>query len=232
MNNCYVYALMDPTTQEIFYVGKGTGYRDKSHLKPSLWSEPKKTTNPFLYYKIKSLMENGTPPIVKRLCENLKEQSAYDLESSLIKEYGRRFVDSGGRLFNISDSSGGSFAGQAKPWTNERRKQHKILSKTRRKYDPTYDELYDDYITNNLKRSEISRKYGISDALIKKRLREYGIYKPKTLAYPKRNVYSCVTCGNIFETPSSVKIRKYCSRGCYRNTNDNILEKSKTNEQE
>jgi hypothetical protein len=222
-----VYALIDPLTNEIFYVGKGTGYRDTSHLKPSSWKDPKNTTNPFLYHKIKSLMENGTPPYVKRLQENLHEESAYQLENMLIKEYGRRFSEPSGKLFNITDSCGGSAAGKAKPWSNERRERHKILSKTKRKYDPTYDELYDDYITKNLKRSDISLKYNISDALIKKRLQDYGIYKPKTLAYPKRNVYNCVTCGNIFETPSSVKMRKYCSRKCYRNTNDN-LEKSET----
>jgi hypothetical protein len=69
MNNCYVYVLVDPITDEIFYVGKGTAYRDSSHLKPSSWNDPKNTVNPFLYFKIKSLMENKTPPIIKRLHE-------------------------------------------------------------------------------------------------------------------------------------------------------------------
>jgi len=227
MNNCYVYVLVDPITNEIFYVGKGTGYRDSSHLKPSSWCDPKNTVNPFLYFKIKSLMENKTPPIIKRLHENISEDAAYHIENDYIKLYGRRFVDDHGKLFNISDFKGGSSFGKTKPWTDERRDKHISLCKEKRKYDPTYDELYNDYIVNNLKRKEISQKYNISDALVKKRLAIYGIIKPKNLVYPPKNMYTCITCDKNFETPSSVKDRKYCSRKCYRNNGaGNELEKS------
>jgi len=227
MNNCYVYVLLDPITQEIFYVGKGTGSRDSSHLKPSLWNNPKNTVNPFLYFKIKSLMENKTPPIIKRLHENISEDVAYNIENNYIKQYGRRFLDNNGKLFNISDFKGGSAVGKKKPWSDDRKEKHKCYWRERRKYNPSYDELYNDYIVNNLKRKEISEKYNISDVLVKKRLNEFGIIKPKKLAYPQRNEYTCIVCSKKFETPLSVKVRKYCSNKCYRNNNAiDVVEKS------
>lgn len=183
MDNCYVYGLYDPNTDDLFYVGKGTGYRDASHLKPSMWTNPKKTTNPFLYYKIKSLMENDTPPVIKRLYENVSEEEAYRLENDIVLKYGRRFSKENGKLFNISEYKGGNKKGKKLHWSEDRRKEHRIHCKSKRKYDPTYEELYDDYITKNLKRCEIAEKYKVSVVLVKKRLQHFGITKPKHLRY-------------------------------------------------
>lgn len=183
MSICYVYGLYDPNTEDLFYVGKGTGYRDTSHLKPSMWSNPKDTTNPFLYYKIKSLMENNTPPIIKRLYENISEEDAYRLENELVLKYGRRFSGENGKLFNISEFMGGNKKGKELSWTKERHKQHKMFWKKRRKYDPSYEELYEDFIIKNMKRDEIAKKHVVSVALVKKRLQYFGIKKPKHLRY-------------------------------------------------
>lgn len=215
MSDCYVYGLFDPNTNEIFYVGKGAGYRDTSHLKPSMWKNPQDTTNPFLYYKIRSLMDNSTPPIVKRLFENVTEQEAYEIENKLILEHGRRFSDKNGKLFNISELMGGNKKGKRLIWTEERLKSHQEFCKQNRKYNPTYEELYDEYITQNMKREDIAAKHDVSGALVKKRLRYFGIQKPKELRYSKKNTYFCDVCKTLFETPASVKDRKYCSRQCY-----------------
>lgn len=214
MNECFIYGLYDPNTNEIFYVGKGTEYRDRSHLKPSMWKDPKKTCNPFLYYKIKSLMENNTPPIIKRLYENLLEEEAYRIEAEIIKEHGRRFSPENGKLFNISEWVGGNKKGIEMPWSEERKQRHREYCKSKRIYDPTYEELYDDFITNNLKRKDIAEKYGVSDALIKQRLRYFGIKKPKHLQYGKQPTHICEVCNNSFETSPSVK-RKFCSKECF-----------------
>jgi hypothetical protein len=220
LNVFYVYALIDQDTKEIFYVGKGSGYRDSSHLKPSLWKNPKETVNPFLYYKIRSLMNKNKPPIIKRMYENLSESEAYDIETRLIKEYGRRFSEEKGKLFNISDTKGGSLKGIPKPWNNLRYENHKNFWKNKRLYDPSYDELYNDFIEKNMKRKEIAKKYSISESLVKKRLEYFGIKKPKKLAYPEKNKFFCVVCNNLIITPNSVKKRIYCSRDCYfRNKN-------------
>jgi hypothetical protein len=215
MNDCYVYALIDPITKEMFYVGKGTGYRDKSHLKPSLWKNPKDTTNPFLYYKIRSLMLSDTPPIIERLYENIHENEAYEIENKLIEQHGRRFVDSGGKLFNISEFMGGNKKGATFAWSEERIKTHQTKCKEKRKYDPTYDELYSEYISENLTRKQIAEKHNVSNALVKKRLHFFGIHKPSHLQYPQKNQHECSECKDAFTTPASVKDRKYCSRVCY-----------------
>lgn len=219
MRETYVYALIDPTNKTIFYIGKGTGYRDSSHMKPSMWKNPEKTSNPFLYYKIKSLMDNDTPPQTIRLLENVSEEEAYEYENQLIIKYGRRFVD-GGILFNISDFKGGSFHGRKKPWSEERRINHKKLCKNNRMYNPTYDELYRDYILNNFTREQISIQNNISESLVKKRLQEYNIIKPKENLYPKKNKFICIKCDRNFFTPKSVSKRKYCSRKCYRSIDE------------
>lgn len=216
MNDCYIYALIDPNTNEIFYIGKGTKYRDKSHLKPSMWKDPKNTPNPFLYYKIRSLMISGTPPIIKKLYENICEKEAYNIEHNLIEEYGRRFIDQQGKLFNISDSIGGSKKGSKNTWSNERKEKHQKICKEKRKYDPSYEELYNEYIVENISRKEIAEKYDVSCALVKKRLQFFGIQKPTHLQYPAKNEYKCTVCESTFTTPASVKKRKYCSRSCYR----------------
>lgn len=214
MTECYIYGLYDPNTNELFYIGKGTGYRDTSHLKPSMWKNPKESVNPFLYYKIRSLMDNNTPPVVKRLYENITEQEAYDIENKLIIEHGRRFCDKGGKLFNISEFMGGNKKGGTIHWDETRRKEWQNFCKKNRKYDPTYEELYDEYITQNMRREDIATKHNVSDVLVKKRLQYFGIQKPKELQYPKKNGYSCKHCGTNFETPASVKHRKYCSQRC------------------
>jgi hypothetical protein len=213
----FVYVLKDPKTEEIFYVGKGTGYRDKSHIKPSNWKNPKNTKNPFLYYKIKSLMEKNTPPIIERLYENLTDEQAYEIEHSLIKEHGKRFSgNKRGKLLNISDWKGGPNSGSKNPWSKKRKKDYKKICNKRRKYNPTKKELYEDYVLKNKKRQEIALENGVSDVLVKKRLQELGITKPKELVFPERNVYTCESCSKEFTTPKSVKKRHYCSDKCYQ----------------
>jgi hypothetical protein len=219
MNNSYVYALVDPNNDSIFYVGKGTGYRDVSHFKPSMWSNPEKTNNPFLYFKIKSLFEKDTPPQTIRLLENVSEDVAYEYESDIIKKMGRRFVD-GGELFNISDFKGGSHIGQNKPWTKERHEKHKQKCKQTRIYDPSFQKLFQEYVEENLTRKQIAEKYNISEVLVKKRLQELKIKKPKQKCYPNKNTFRCIRCDKIFFTPKSLKNRKYCSKTCYRSDDE------------
>lgn len=216
MKTFYVYALYDPTTEVVFYIGKGCGDRDRSHLKPSMWKTPKETCNPFLYFKIKKLMEQNTPPVIKRIHEDLTEQKAYEIEHELIMKYGRRFSSDDGLLFNISDYKGGSNKGQNKPWTEERKEKHKKINKTKRIYDPSYDLLYEDYVIKGKTRKKIAEENRCSEVLVKKRLEHYEIIKPKEKIYPEKRKHMCIKCNVIFYTPNSVKHRKYCSRQCMK----------------
>lgn len=220
--NFYVYGYFDPETNELFYVGKGSDYRDVSHLKPSNWSDPSTSVNPFFYYKIKSIMDKGIRPIVKRIHENLTESEAYDIEHKIIMANGRRFVD-GGSLFNLSDNKGGSSKGTSKPWSNARKDEHRKLCASRRKVNDR-EELFKMYVDNLMTRRDIADHYGVSEVLIKKRLSEFGISKTKKqIDETRKSVFNamneireCKACKSEFNVvQSSTKI--FCNAKCSQN---------------
>ena len=82
--NYYVYLLTDPrNNDEVFYCGKGSADRWKSHL--GHWSGNGKN-NP-TSNKIKRIQQEGLQPGVLFLHENIEDEDlAYDLETIYIKE--------------------------------------------------------------------------------------------------------------------------------------------------
>lgn len=99
--NYYVYFLIDPRTDQPFYVGKGKKDRAKSHLK-----ETQETTiNIRKYNKIQSILKEGLEPKIIYYAVDLSEQTAYNLEADLIKKYGRKDYDEGGILLNICEDN-------------------------------------------------------------------------------------------------------------------------------
>ena len=84
MKTYYVYLLTDPrNNHEVFYCGKGTGDRWKSHL--GHWSGNGKN-NP-TENKIKKIQADGLQPGVVFLYENiLDEDMAYRLEEEYIRD--------------------------------------------------------------------------------------------------------------------------------------------------
>jgi hypothetical protein len=94
----YVYHYIDPRTMLPFYVGKGKDNRCYDHL-----TESEDTTeNRHKFYKIQYLVTNNTPPIIKKIIENITdEQVAYDLEEKEILKYGRIGFEENGILTNI-----------------------------------------------------------------------------------------------------------------------------------
>ena len=113
MTEFYVYHLIHPITGMVFYVGKGTGQRYKQHLT----DKPKYAFNKRLTGYIRNLIENGTPPIITKVVENITEEVAYEIEEANIKKYGRKGIDEGGVLMNILESGRPpSYQGEAHPW--------------------------------------------------------------------------------------------------------------------
>jgi hypothetical protein len=98
-NKYYVYALIDPRTQQPFYVGKGSDKRDVAHL-----AEAKKDSscwyNVMKCRRIRSIERSGHDVVVERWHEHLSEDDAYRLESAYIKQYGR-LVNKSGILTNV-----------------------------------------------------------------------------------------------------------------------------------
>lgn len=121
----YVYMLIDPRTNLPFYIGKGVWHRAKMHLQ--LYKSD--NHNNMKTNKIKKLYKLGMKPIVKIYKNNLHEQTALDVETKLIKKYGR-ICDKSGILTNVViDSrciSGKNNPNYGNKWTN---KQKSHLSK-------------------------------------------------------------------------------------------------------
>jgi hypothetical protein len=93
----YVYQLVDPRTNQPFYIGKGTGRRARTHL----WKVPE-TRNKYKENKIANIRNDGLEPIIEYVAENIiDEELAYDIESMLIKKYGRKGYDKNGILTNV-----------------------------------------------------------------------------------------------------------------------------------
>lgn len=90
----YVYLLVNPITNKIFYVGKGKGKRALQHYKDYKNCKEK---NLFKYNEIKSFAKYGYKPKVKIVIDNIEEQKAYQIETKLIK---RLYKD----LTNISQN--------------------------------------------------------------------------------------------------------------------------------
>lgn len=73
----YVYIYLDPTTNEIFYVGKGKGDRVFSHLKDT--SECEKVQ------KIEEIRSQGYEPVIEILVHGLEDdETAHKVEAAVI----------------------------------------------------------------------------------------------------------------------------------------------------
>lgn len=74
----YVYFLINPINNRVFYVGKGIGKRAWQHLNM-------KGSNINKINTIKEIYNNGLSPIIKIHSENLIEEDAYNTEMAFIQ---------------------------------------------------------------------------------------------------------------------------------------------------
>lgn len=91
----YVYQLVDPRTNQPFYIGKGKGNRTLVHFNPS-----RKHENPRKWAKQEAIINAGLEVGVVKVKENLTEAEALDFEEELIVKYGRLDLDENGILTN------------------------------------------------------------------------------------------------------------------------------------
>lgn len=93
----YVYIYKDPITNDPFYIGKGKNNRWKVHLTES----KENITNQRKYDRIQSLKKQKLKPIIEIHSYYNNENEAYDVETTLIKKYGRIGFEKDGILTNI-----------------------------------------------------------------------------------------------------------------------------------
>ena len=116
MNNSYVYVYLDPRKKgkfiygeyefeyQPFYVGQGKGRRYRKHF-----LEAKKNNimnNAFKFNVLSKLLRMNLEPIIFKICENISENEAKDLEIFLINKIGRK--EKGGILTNLTDGGEGT----------------------------------------------------------------------------------------------------------------------------
>jgi hypothetical protein len=123
----YVYALTNPITNVVFYIGKGSGKRYAVHLN----EKKSNTENKKKYAVIKHLKNKGLTPDIKIISYFENESEAYDLEKRLIQFFGRQGLDTNGCLTNICldnrppDSKGRRHSDEFKSNLSEARKGEK-----------------------------------------------------------------------------------------------------------
>lgn len=83
----YVYNLIDPRDNSIFYVGKGKGNRMYKHEQYVL-NDKLPNGNKLLFDKIKDIKLNNLEIIYKKIFETEDEMLAYEIENKIINEIG------------------------------------------------------------------------------------------------------------------------------------------------
>lgn len=112
----YVYTYADPETNEVFYVGKGHGDRDRFH-----YLNRNSHYNKGLGERIRNIVDSNMTPIITRVGEFLREQDAYDLERVLIAQYGRLDLSTG-TLYNRTPGGEG-YGRSGSSWSDELRQE-------------------------------------------------------------------------------------------------------------
>jgi hypothetical protein len=87
----YVYAYIDPRTNEPFYIGKGTGNRAWAHLSPY---RLRTFQTPFCC-ELRKMLDEGVPPVIEIVKADLTEQESFASEASLILLTGTRRLETG-----------------------------------------------------------------------------------------------------------------------------------------
>ncbi len=80
----YVYELIDPRDDSVFYVGKGCGDRIDQHEKETRNGVSSKKCN-----KIRRIINSGLAIGKRKVAYFRDEQDAYEFEDRLIREYGK-----------------------------------------------------------------------------------------------------------------------------------------------
>ncbi len=104
----YVYQLIDPRNNKVFYVGKGCNHRMYRHVKEVQQGRTPNGSNVYLKRKIKKILNSGLEIKYKKVFITENEQYAFTREIELIQEIGLENLcnlTSGGDGFKHSEET-------------------------------------------------------------------------------------------------------------------------------
>jgi hypothetical protein len=153
-SNFYVYGHYTADTDELFYVGKGRGFRsnEKSKLRRSKF-----------WHNVAS--KHGV--VVRIIKENLSEGDAFDLERTLIRLHGKRY-DGSGTLVNLTDGGEGTSGFRRENVVISEDTRKKISNALVGKQKPPRSKTHSD----NISKSLTGRKIGSFDDEHKRKISE------------------------------------------------------------
>ena len=230
MKNTFIYALCDPETEEIRYIGKANSIRRRysDHI-----NECKTSKISHKISWIKSLLSKGKKPLIKILDEvpqdDWKIWEVYYIEL---------YKSKGANLTNLTEGGQGGNGYKHSEESREKMRKSKLgikLSeehklniseavKQKAEENPFYnragnnlkqpidkDLLYQLYIVDNLSMPKISEKLGCSEKKVFDNLKDYGIKKDKRVwkkqcaSNPKKVVLQFDLKGELVKQWISVK---------------------------
>lgn len=109
MTTFYVYHLIDPRTNNPFYVGKGCGNRAKHHITEARGNKTK-WINRIKCQIILNIEMCGLDVGIRTVSDGLTESQAYAIEADMIFDMGR-LIDGSGMLANIASGGLGGNVG-------------------------------------------------------------------------------------------------------------------------
>lgn len=214
----YVYELIDSKDSKPFYVGKGSGLRYSKHI--SL-ARHHKHYNKHLENKIWNIWNNNELVISRTVFESDNEEEVFIKENELIKKYGLE------NLCNLEIGDRHRFNG----FKHSEETKKILKSKNIKRFNNPLERLKVSLgginrFKNVEERNRISKltKEGMTKEIRNK------ISKAKkgkrTIRYSKIECV-CILCGNKrMLSPSHAKVRKFCSRKCYKEyKNENSISK-------
>src|SRR3990167_11305612 len=83
----YIYKLIDPRDNSVFYVGKGSGIRMYKHAKAAKRDKLDRV-NPYVYWRIREIWAAGLDVIYEQIYFTNDEADAYKHEDKLVEQIG------------------------------------------------------------------------------------------------------------------------------------------------
>ena len=206
----YIYFLISPLDNKVFYIGKGKGNRMRRHV--HLAKKGKiSNSNDYLFRKINSILESYDDVIYKVVYKTDDEIEAYDKEIELIKNYGLENLCNLSLGYNIITEE---IKNKISNSVKKLYENHEYREKLREIYNSEEYKLSQSIAVKNSKlhkekMASLEVKNLISDNLKKYYINVYGEFKNNEV-----NCHVCKQKITVYEREFLLSEKYFCSDIC------------------